>query len=151
MLHDWPGENMQEQRGLIGLLKNVVFSKIGMLGLVVAAAYFGYTHYQTIRRVEYNTIRRNIQVEEGYYQDPSGLSIDTPINENGKQEVYLVHTDSGARIPIRYDLLPENKRMLEGLLRRAQNNQIPAEEYKPLLKLANELETILLEQEMQKR
>jgi hypothetical protein len=137
---------MNERRGLLGLAGELLFSKVGILGLTLAAAYWGYTHYQTIRRVEYNTTKRNVQVEQGYFPDPAGLSIETVINAAGRQEVYLFHKESEAKIPVYGDLLPENKRLLDSLVARARKNQIAPEERTYMLKATNELEAILYDQ-----
>ena len=142
---------MEEKKGLFGLMREVLFSRIGIIGLTLAAAYWGYSHYSTIRRVEYNTTKRNIAVEQGYYPDPAGLCIDTPINANGCQEVYLLHKESGHRVPIQYDFLPENTRMLEGLLQRARTNHISNDERTSLLRTTRALEAVLFEQEMEKK
>ena len=123
-----------------GTIKKILLAKVGVVA-IATAAYLGYYYNEPIERSLDTLTKTKLEVEEGYFKDGIGLSIDIPINEAGYREVYLIHSPSKRRIAVCSDMLPRNSVMLEGLIQRAEG--IGKEGARQMLKKTNELEAKL--------
>ena len=103
----------EDQLGLKELFLDGIISKIFTkkvnLGLVLFSAYIGAKNYELVQRVEDYIFRHNIKIEETYFEDPRGLSIDIKVNSKGRREVYLYHKESGKRYSIKEDVFKYSK------------------------------------------
>ena len=111
-----------EAKGVLGLVQRVACSRVGVLGIGLAAMYTGYAEHETLRRIEQNLVYKNTPVAEGYFKDPVGLCVQTELNTQGVLEVYLVHS-SGKRQAIHQDWLPDTKSVLITLAKRMSVEQ----------------------------
>jgi hypothetical protein len=116
---------MKRAKGILGTIYSLLFTsefmsmKLSVVGLIMAA-YIGYKHHEPIGRLEANLFKKNIKVEKGYFPDGMGLGIEIPINSSGHREAYLIHHESGKKVAIMYDMLPQTDTMLEGLINRVE-------------------------------
>lgn len=98
-------------------LIGVIIAKVSLL-TVLSSAYVTYQFHEPIKRVAGNLLRRDVQVERGFFRDPNGLYVDDIINEDGKKEVYLVHAPTGKKIAVLEDMCTSTEEMLESVLLR---------------------------------
>jgi len=121
-------------------LIGVIVAKVSLL-TVLSSAYVTYQFHEPIKRVAGNLLRRDVQVERGFFRDPNGLYVDDVINEDGKKEVYLVHAPTGKRIPVMEDMYAGNSEMLESILGRS--GRVSSGEAKRYLVGLNKIEDVL--------
>jgi hypothetical protein len=93
---------------------------LGTAGLIVIGSLWTYTHHPSVQRLEDSLFRRNVPVREGYFPDPSGISILIEVSEDGYKAGYLTHDESSYRHPLGEDLLPDTGYILECLEKRAR-------------------------------
>jgi hypothetical protein len=117
----------------------LIIANLSLAGMLTSA-YFTYQFHEPITRAMQTLTKRDVIVEREYFKDPNGLRIETIINEKGKQEIYLKHSPSGTRVPIRHDLHPNTESMLEVLLERTKNYEINKENIKPYLDMMTEIQ-----------
>jgi len=123
----------------LGIVRDVIGSRMTIVTVALLAAYWAYTHYNDIRRIEYSATQGALSVQEPYHGDPGGLAVETPINKEGKVEVYLTHKESGTQRKLYADLLPETNTALDLLVQRARTNRIPPEEQREAFNQASAL------------
>ncbi|MFT4297919.1 MAG: hypothetical protein ACMXX5_01885 [Candidatus Woesearchaeota archaeon] len=113
------------------------------IATIVSSAFFTYRFYQPMRRAVNNVFYNDVNVEQGFFRDPNGLSVESIINEHGTREVYLIHQPSNSKIEIKQDMFPDTASMLETLLRRA--NEMQPEESRQYLRTMNEIQRAMYE------
>ncbi len=135
-----------DKKGLfnIGSMFNIgsklLVTRFNLIG-ILTAFYLGSQYHEPVARVEENLLNKNVQIEDSYFADPSGLQVYKPINENGLREVYLQHTESETKVKIGKDMLPENSYILESLEKRV--DEMNPKEAKDFIKGIHKLQGII--------
>ncbi|MBN2111641.1 hypothetical protein JW707_00940 [Candidatus Woesearchaeota archaeon] len=112
-----------EKKGFKDILKKILYAKLGITTCIFAF-YLGAKSHTVVRRIEDSILYRNVPVSANSFQDPAGLDTIIEINESGEKEVYLMHSESGKKVSIGYDLLPKNPEDLQkGLENRMYNTK----------------------------
>lgn len=111
------------KKGLRDILKRVLYAKIG-IATALFAFYLGAKSHTIISRIEDSLLYRNVPVARNSFQDPAGLEVTIEINERGEKEAYLIHSESGKKVSIGYDMLPKDpKTLAQGLENRLYNTK----------------------------
>lgn len=113
--------------------------------LITAAtsAYFTYTNHENLNRFIDNVMYNDIRVAQNYFEDSNGLIIDKTINNNGLEEVYLLHRPSGEKYSICTDMMPPTSSMLESIANRSSD--FSKDDCKKYLDMINSIEKKLYE------
>jgi hypothetical protein len=104
----------ESKSGLGYYIKKGMRAKIS-IGIMLLSMNFGAQYHQTINKVYDYVLNYNLKVEGNFFPDPRELNISFEKNIYGNREVYLNYSPGDAKQPLYQDLLPENKRILQGL------------------------------------
>jgi hypothetical protein len=115
-----PIEYKDSVRGFDYYIKKTLGSKIS-IGLILLSMNFGAQYHQTINKITDYVLNSNLALEQNYFPDPRELSIKYEKNSVGKREVYITYSPANVKNGIYTDLLPENKKILDGLDCRLSN------------------------------
>jgi hypothetical protein len=108
------------------------------IATIVSSSYFTYQLYEPMKRVVNNLFHRDVQVEQGFFKDPNGLSVQSYINERGTREVYMLHSPSNTKIPVKQDMYPDTNSMLENILGRTED--LDKDEARQYLRMMNDIQ-----------
>ncbi|MFH1770078.1 MAG: hypothetical protein ABH828_00825 [archaeon] len=103
--------------GKLGNFSWAVFAKLSLFTVALIA----YVNHSELRKLDYNLFDGGQPIEKNFFNNPSGLEVNWETNDYGKNETYLLNSESKKKLPIYYDMLPTNQDMFSGLEKRANN------------------------------
>ncbi len=106
-------------------------SKLGVFAAksgILTGLMLSYVFFTDIRKLEYNILDRKQPVQEYYYPNPPVLSVDWSSNDQGMIETYIFNSETGRKMPLMYDLLPDNETLTELVNQRIEDGYLSKEE-----------------------
>ena len=119
--------------GKLGNFSWAVFAKLSLLTVALIA----YINHSELKKLDYNLFDGRQPIEKNFFNNPAGLEVKWETNDEGKNETYLINTGSKKKVPLLYDMLPDNKTMFSGLEERANNGYSETAKYNNIFFVMN--------------